>query len=262
MNFAVIDWQRPWLTHHRELGGMIANSSDWMSAANQVASQRGLCNTNAKSICFVPQEGISDLSGYESHIYSTGEIPTRNNLHDFFNALMWLQFPKIKQALNRMQYTEIQRMIHTSTVAAERGKQRDAATLFDENCAFVISSDLSFLDALKARRWKEILMIDPPHFSNYCEVILFGHALIEKLITPYKAITAHVWNVTVESDWFELSTEERRSWLDQRVAEDLARGFLSSDFNHLPILGVPGWWRDQTDDFYDDATVFRSSRKH
>jgi hypothetical protein len=46
------------------------------------------------------------------------------------------------------------------------------------------------------------------------------------------------------------------------VAEDLARGFLSSDFNHLPILGVPGWWGDQSDDFYDDATVFRSSQKH
>lgn len=57
---------------------------------------------------------------------------------------MWLQFPKIKQALNRMQYAEIQRMLHASTLATERGKQRDAATLFDENCAFVISSDLSF----------------------------------------------------------------------------------------------------------------------
>jgi hypothetical protein len=262
MNFAVIDWQRPWLTHLRELGGMISSSSDWMSVANQVAGQRGLTSANAKLISFVPQKDIPDLSGYEAHIYSTGEIPTRDNLHDFFNALMWLQFPRIKQALNRMQYAEIERMLRTSPAVEERGKQRDAATLFDENCAFVISSDLSFLDALKARRWKEILMIDPPQFSNRCEVILFGHALIEKLITPYKAITAHVWNVTVESDWFELSTEERRSWLDQTVAEDLARGFLSSDFNHLPILGVPGWWDNQSDDFYDDATVFRSSRKH
>jgi hypothetical protein len=262
MNFAVIDWQRPWLSHLRELGVMIASSSDWMSVANQVASQRGLRNANNKSISFVSQEGIADLSGYESHIYSTGEIPTRDNLHDFFNALMWLQFPKIKQTLNRMQYTEIERMLRSSPATEERGKQRDAATLFDENCAFVISSDLSFLDALKARRWKEILMVDPHQFSKCCEVILFGHALLEKLITPYKAITAHVWSVAVESDWFEFSTEEQRSWLDQKVAENLVKGFVSSDFNHLPILGVPGWWRDQTDDFYDDATVFRSSRKH
>lgn len=262
MNFAVIDWQRPWLSHLRELGSMISSSSDWMSAANQVASQRGLSNANAKPISFVPQKNIPDLSGYEVHIYNTGEIPTRDNLHDFFNALMWLQFPKIKQILNQMQYVEIQRMLHASPKAAERGKQRDAATLFDENCALVISSDTSFLDALKARRWKEILMIDSSQFSNRCEVILFGHALIEKLITPYKAITAHVWNVTVESDWFELSTDERRFWLDQRVAEDLARGFRTSDFNHLPILGVPGWWDGQSDDFYDDATVFRSPREH
>ena len=262
MNFAVIDWQRPWLSHLRELGVLIASSSDWMSAANQVASQQGLCNANAKPISFVPQEDIADLSGYESHIYSTGEIPTRDNLHDFFNALMWLQFPKIKQTLNRMQYAEIERMLRTSHAAEERGKQRDAATLFDENCAFVISSDVSFLDALKARRWKEILMVDPHQFYKHCEVILFGHALLEKLTAPYKAITAHVWSVTVDSDWFEFSNEEQRSWLDQKVAENLEKGFVSSDFNHLPILGVPGWWRDQTDDFYDDATVFRSSRKH
>ena len=262
MNFAVIDWQRPWLSHLREPGILIASSSDWMSTANQMASQRGLCNANAKPISFVSQDGIADLSGYESHIYSTGEIPTRDNLHDFFNALMWLQFPKIKQTLNRMQYAEIERILRTSPEAEERGKQRDAATLFDENCTFVISSDLSFLDALKARRWKEILMVDPQQFSKRCEVILFGHALLEKLIAPYKAITAHVWSIAVESDWFEFSIEEQRSWLDQRVAKNLEKGFVSSDFNHLPILGVPGWWHDQTDDFYDDTTVFRSSRKH
>ena len=262
MNFAVIDWQRPWLFHLRELGVMIARSSDWMSAANQLAIQRGVCNANAKPISFVSQESISDLSGYESHIYSTGEIPTRNNLHDFFNTLMWLQFPKIKQTLNRIQYIEIERMLRISPVTPERGKQRDAATLFDENCALVISSEPAFLDALKARSWKEALMVDPNQFSNRCDVILFGHALLEKLTAPYKAITAHVWSVTVDSHWFELSTEERRSWVDQKVTDDLIGGFISSDFNHLPILGVPGWWRDQTDDFYDDSTVFRSPRKH
>ena len=262
MNIAVIDWQRPWLSHLRELGVMIAGSSDWMSTANQVASQRGVCNANAKPISFVPQEDIADLSGYESHIYSTGEIPTRNNLHDFFNALMWLQFPKIKQTLNRMQYDEIERMLRISPATTERGKQRDAATLFDENCAIVISSDLSFLDALKARQWKQVLMVDPQQFSKRCEIILFGHALLEKLTAPYKAITAHVWSVNVESHWFEFSSEEQRSWVDQKVAEDLAKGFVSSDFNHLPVVGVPGWWLDQTDDFYDDATVFRSPRKH
>jgi hypothetical protein len=262
MNFAAIDWQRPWLSHLRQLGVMIASAPDWMNMANQVTSQRGVYNANAKPICFVPQESISDLSGYESHIYTTGEIPTRNNLHDFFNALMWLQFPKIKQALNRMQYMEIEAMPRTSPATTGRGKQRDAATLFDENSALVISVDLSFLDALKARRWKEILMVDSHQFSKRSEVILFGHALLEKLTAPYKAITAHVWNVTVESHWFEFSAEEKRSWLDQQVAEDLMKGFLSSDFNHLPILGVPGWWRDQTDDFYDDATVFRPPRKY
>jgi hypothetical protein len=29
----------------------------------------------------------------------------------------------------------------------------------------------------------------------------------------------------------------------------------------MPVLGIPGWWPQQDEEFYDDATVFRPKRK-
>ena len=261
MNFALIDWQKPWLFHLHELGRSLENSPDWLELVNQRATSQRVVNANNKPISFMPQEAITDLSGYEAHIFSTGEIPTRDNLHDFFNALMWLRFPLIKQTLNHLHHSEIEKIRPSSSVVSERGRQRDAATLFDENCALVISSDASILEDLKLRRWKSILMQDLYQFSSRCEVILFGHALLEKLTKPYKAITAHVWPVLVDSQWFDYAAEERMFWIDRRVAEELVKGFVSSDFCHLPVLGVPGWWPEQTEEFYGDINVFRPARR-
>jgi hypothetical protein len=260
MNFAAIDWKKPWLFHLHALGPSLKNSPDWLELVNQQAINQNLFNANNQQISFAAQEGIADLFGYEAHIFSTGEIPTRDNLHDFFNALMWLRFPFIKQTLNYLHQSEIQRIHLASSAVSQRGRQRDAATLFDENCALVISSDVSFIEDLKLRRWKSLLMQDSDQFFARCEVILFGHALLEKLTKPYKAITAHVWTVLVDCQWFDYSTEERLTWLDRHVADDLAQGFVSSDFCHLPVLGVPGWWPDQIEEFYDDVDVFRPLR--
>ena len=58
-------------------------------------------------------------------------VPTRDNLHDFFNGLVWLRFPRAKRRLNELQAAEIAR----AGIGAARGPLRDALTLFDENGA-------------------------------------------------------------------------------------------------------------------------------
>jgi hypothetical protein len=78
---------------------------------------------------------------------------------------------------------------------------------------------------------------------------VFGHALLEKLLQPRKAMTAHVWLVD------DLS--------DAGVAASLtSERLIEQSFLPLPVLGVPGWWRANEDepDFYADAQVFRPSR--
>ena len=55
---------------------------------------------------FVPQSFLPAGQAYEQFIFETGTVPTRDNLHDFFNGLCWLRFPKTKQKLNQLQAGE------------------------------------------------------------------------------------------------------------------------------------------------------------
>src|SRR5690606_3794161 len=89
----------------------------------------GLFSGASRPLRFVPQGELPEGVAYESHIFETGCVPTRGNLHDFFNGLIWLRFPRTKQRLNQLQGAEIA----AAGVGAVRGRVRDALTLFDEN---------------------------------------------------------------------------------------------------------------------------------
>jgi len=260
-----IDWQRPWLAPFRETGQALIRSSDWLQAANQIARANDLKTTSGCSLVFVPQHSLPADLAYEAHINATGQVPTRDNLHDFFNALIWLHFPQIKKTLNALH--AVTALIASSTAdvgnavsLGTRGSARDAATLFDENAAIFICSDAHLVDALRQHQWSSLLQRSPEDFFSKVSVLLFGHALMEKLVQPYKAITAHVWIALVEPAWFAFCDKQRVEAIDRSVAAAISTGFSSRDFAHLPVLGVPGWWPEQSDDFYDDPFVFRSLR--
>ena len=257
MAFTGIDWRRPWLSCLREVGEPLSTRDDWISAVSELAGQRGLVNLHGLPVSFVPQQGLPPDTPYEAHISATAQVPTRDNLHDFFNALVWLHYPLIKRELNGLHRRALQQAVARGT----RGTQRDAATLFDENAALFVSADASLLEALREHQWKPALLKDRVEFFRTSDVMLFGHALMEKLVEPYKSITAHVWTVQVTSDWFGLPQESRIADLDARIAARLRGGFSSADFCHLPVLGVPGWWQGQDETFYEDAEVFRPRRQ-
>ena len=256
MAFEAIDWQRPWLEPLRETGEMLTRSDDWVAAANAMASARGLYNPAGLPIVFVPQQDLPAGTPYEAHIAATGHVPTRDNLHDFFNALIWLHFPQTKCELNGLHRKAAAQPVQPGT----RGSQRDAATLFDENSAIFVSTEVGTLNALQRRDWKGVLLKPPADFHDSCQVVLFGHALLEKLVSPYKSITAHVWTCSVDKEWMTLPPARRLADLDARIAEGVRGGFTSADFCHLPVLGVPGWWPAQDEAFYGDAEVFRPPR--
>lgn len=259
-SLAGIEWQRPWLALWRESGKQLQAAPDWLSAINVTASTSELTNQRGLPLCFVAQQSLPPDTAYEAHIHQHAQVPTRDNLHDFFNGLAWLRFPQIKRTLNALQAAEIARRLATPSDGGSRGRQRDAATLFDENAALFICSDASLIKALRAHDWQEVLVRRAGEFGSAWEVELFGHALLEKLVQPYKAITAHAWIVMVEPSWFALSAPARQAYLDVHVAEQLQAGFTSANFTPLPVLGVPHWWPGQDAAFYDDASVFRPKR--
>lgn len=255
----VIDWRRPWLKPLVELAATILRAADWRAAINAMASERALRNHRGLPIRFVPQSTLPAGAAYEAFISATGGVPTRDNLHDFFNALIWQAFPNIKVQLNALQAAEIAK---DAAPSATRGKLRDAATIFDENAALLVVHDISLIDALRAHRWHELFVARRSAFERDCEVWMFGHALMEKLVNPYKAITAHVWPVIVDAGFFDLPVTEQRAWLDASVAAQLAGGLTTSSFLPLPVAGVPGWWEEQDQAFYADQAVFRPIRRY
>ena len=81
----------------------------------------------------------------------------------------------------------------------------------------------------------------------------FGHALLEKLVTPYKSITAHVYRIASAVD----AKDDQA--LDDWLATNLQPNYLvTKPYLPLPVLGIPGWWPDNEDlSFYSDTQVFR-----
>ncbi len=210
---------------------------------------------------FVAHGALPDGVAYESFISATGTVPTRENLHDFFNGLVWLSFPRIKQQLNTLQAAQIA----LAGVGNARGAVRDGATLFDENAALLVVRESragwSLMEALRAQDWRAAFVAQRASFGADAEVWLFGHALMEKLVAPYKAITAHTRFLLAADAFFTLSSDARRVWIDTTMAQDLAtNGLSAASFTPLPVLGVPGWWEGQDQAFYADAMVFRPKR--
>jgi hypothetical protein len=256
-----IDWSRPWYESVRTAAGQLKADAHFRDSFNAQAAALDLRNHQGLPLSFVPQEALSDGTAYEAFIGATGGVPTRDNLHDFFNGLVWLSFPRIKVQLNALQAAQIA----LDGVGKSRGPARDGATIFDENAALLVVRDCAagqaLTEALRGHRWREAFIERRASFGPDAQVWLFGHALMEKLVAPRKAITAHTRVVVAGDDFFAMDHDDRRRWLDQRVAQDLVAGGLSTaDFTPMQALGVPGWWPEQDDAFYDDATVFRPKR--
>jgi len=243
LGVADIDWSAPWLADWRALGEPIARQVAAGAPQPQV-----LTGATAAPVRFVPQTALPAGMAYEAFIRETGQVPTREGLHDFFNALCWMHFPLAKARLNQLQALEIAR----DGVQGRRGPVRDAITVFDENAVLIQTPD-SVWQALSEHRWHDALVVQRGLWTE-TRLWVFGHAALEKLVQPYKSITVHLWRVPQG-----VSDTQLDAWL----AGDLQTDKLATKpFGPLPVLGVPGWWPANADPaFYDDAQVFRPRRQ-
>jgi hypothetical protein len=256
-----IDWSRPWYESVRDAASLLSKDAHFRDEFSKQAAALGLRNHLGLPLSFVQQEDLPEDTAYEQHIGATGCVPTRDNLHDFFNGLVWLTFPHIKIQLNALQAAQIA----LDGVGKSRGPARDGATIFDENAALLVVCDnaagQALIEALREHRWREAFVERRAQWGADAEVWLFGHALMEKLVAPRKAITAHTRIVLADDAFFTLDHEGRRAWIDAKVSQQLAdEGLSTAGFTPMQALGVPGWWPQQDEAFYDDATVFRAKR--
>ena len=240
---ADIDWSAPWLADWRAVGEPLAR------LIQSGMPQHEALNACAKAcVRFVPQEALPLGQAYEEFIFASQSVPTREGLHDFFNALCWMHYPLTKQRLNALQG----QAIAAAGVGSVRGALRVDATVFDENAALLQAPDVLW-QALSERRWQDAFVTLRPAWRQ-TRWLTFGHAALEKLVQPYKSITLHIWRVP--------EGLQHMADVDAWLAQDLQADKLASKpFCPMPALGVPGWWpANEVPDFYADSSVFRAVR--
>jgi len=243
-----IDWQQPWLAPYRDDGealcDALAQGVDLPQALSRLAAAREI-ELAAGPLRFVPASEQPDDEAYEAFIHRSACVPTRDNPHDLFNALVWLRFAPLKRHLNELQAEQIRQ----AGVGPTRGAVRDALTVFDENAA-LLQAPPALQHALVERDWHALFITHRAEWTQ-ARLTLFGHALLEKLVRPRKPITAHACLLPPSTD------------AAMHLAGTMTPGWLASKpFLPLPVLGVPGWCPDnETTGFYDDPDVFRPARR-
>ena len=188
-----------------------------LESLNQLSEESGLRTENGKSVRFVPPSSSDPY--YEVQVFETGHVQTRNDsMHDRFNALAWLAFPKTKARINAMHAAEIPREGGT------RGRLRDMLTIFDEGGAIVACGD-GIADLIREARWRELFLERSREFS----ITVVGHAVLEQALAPHPGITC---KVIFADPSLELDTQAAH-WLR-------TEGKSPRDLPPLPVFGYPG----------------------
>ena len=220
---------RPWLAAERSL-----------QALNRLARERDLKTEGGKPVRFVPP-GTRDAY-YEVKVFETGEVETRpDSLHDFFNALAWLAFPRSKARLNALHAAEIPRE------GGQRGALRDLLTVFDEGGAVVLCDDGALLTLLRERKWKDLFWAQREQVRVAMRIVVFGHATLEQALAPWPGIACKALLAPAAAQ----PDAAIYDWLGALAPTSSPRVLPT-----VPVFGYPGW-SAQDESFYDDARYFR-----
>ncbi len=234
----------------------------WPTNAELTALAEGVATSRGKPLRFVAPRERNDRERryYELHIADTGEVETRANWHDLFNALAWVTYPKSKSRINAQHVAILQE--GGEAEARNRSPERDALTLFDEGGVVVACSSPAIPRHIVAFEWKELFWNRREELAEKARFFVFGHACYEQALTPYLGMVAKTVFVPVSDFFFMLGPESQLEEADKLVAGHFAsraRFASPKSMAPMPVLGVPGWHFDSQDEaFYDDAQHFRS----
>lgn len=237
--------------------GQFRNEPGWPSAArlNQLAEAQILRNAAGRTVRFAEQTAACGQLDYEQHILDSGEVPTRiANAHDFFNALIWLTFPRAKAALNAVQCREL-----AGAPKGQRSPASNAATLFDESGLVLVARDAALAELLRAKQWKAAFWDERAKWQE-ARFYVIGHAIMEKGFAPYPGMTGKCLFLPM-SDLPEAGPPPAA--LDAAIAEAWLNGTVTkpADLFVMPVLGVPGFAAANAEaDYYDNTEVFRPPR--
>lgn len=213
---------------------------------------------------------------YEERVYKKGIVSTREqNWHDLFNAFIWLLFPKTKTLLNNLHLQELE-----NQPGKKRTPARDAITHIDESGIIIASSNSHLLELLKNHQWQEVFVqsrtqwlyqashSDPHSGSQRWQqkigAFVFGHGMYEKAFKPFIGFTGKAYCLEVDEHFYQQDKITQYQILDQLLSDEIKQKKTLSDSRHLsplPILGIPGWAKEnESPAYYDNKDYFRAKK--
>jgi Protein of unknown function (DUF3025) len=227
-------------------------------ALNERADAVKLENSFGQALRFQSAQGSGKAVDYEWAIagakgcvpaYIDTRLAGRDGDHDLLNALIWLNFPKTKACLNRLQAEEIAPL--RGAESGLRSTRRDQITLFDENGAILLTQDHGLVDLLERRDWQGLFVTRRSELLAQARLIVVGHGLLQKCLCPFKAMTARIWVLP-------LTVASPLALVDETLAISLSANWPVWPKRLLPIAGWPDWSEQLQDEtFYQDRSVFR-----
>ncbi len=246
------------------------------------------CSTDDKATStvsnktFICQDSMpEDARYYEQIIFEEHIIPTRKgSWHDFFNGMIWLQFPQTKNYLNGLHISQI-----NTNGLNPRTKVRNHITHFDE-CGVVLfikgNSLLVQLQQLfEVHAWTRLFCELREEWNTHIFPVVFGHANLEMMLSPFIGLTGKVLLIQIEDEpalhYLKQVNDKHNAkpssttlfvphLLDFLLLQHLQHKqtfFTDKPFYPLPLLGVPDWhFAKQDAEFYANTDYFMPKRQH
>jgi len=233
---------------------------------NQILEKRPIYSATGAKIKALPQTIKSKIfeEGYEPRIYLNGELQTRlESWHDFFNFMVWQTFPNIKAVMNKWQYLSLKKRFPTPS---NRTHLENLLTQLDEGGMIVLSANQYLTDLLKKHEWKKLFWENREAVKREMRFYIIGHAIYEKLMTPYPTITAGGIIFDVEKTFFEKNIASQIRWIDSHCANFMNNDTWSQAFKRwqaVPIFGIPSWSSENNQEsYYENTQYFRPLKNH
>ncbi|WGL59835.1 DUF3025 domain-containing protein [Pigmentibacter sp. JX0631] len=187
-------------------GQIFSNHSNWPTLEQLNLSKPQETKTwTGFDLKFVLQKGKRCYEGfnslYEPRIFLQGEIRTRyENWHDFYNALIWFTFPKIKASLNMRQFFAFDENAEFpwKYPPKSRTREQDFLTIFDEGGCLLVKTD------------------------GFKIPFLFGHAVYERMTLGENDISMSCFEIDCNNDFINLSLLNKIQYLDEIGSQTLS----------------------------------------
>ncbi len=258
--------RRPFRDLHPRFLAALQSLADWPACAQYDELAREVpAAPDAKLPRFVAQdrELVTSCGGYEEHVSQLSAVPTRpRNWHDFFNMVVWAHFPKLRWALNAL---HVDPNAGPKDPRNGRAPAQNLAATLDEAGMLVTSTSARLLAELRALRFKRAFWDMRAELLETTQFWLVGHGMLESLLTPHTALAARSLLLHVPSHPTAEKADAFRWELDALVAAQVQTWRTTRPvLDIVPLLAIPGYWDNDSADFYDDPANIRfdpSSRR-